>query len=187
LTDVARVSGALLVTLALTVAACGRGGEEGVATLGGSSDETSRSPEPSQDADEAFLEFAECMREHGIDMPDPATGEGGLTFEVGEADAEEFREAEAACRHLIEDVVEEGVDQIPPEEQERLQEQLLAFAQCMREQGIDFPDPTFGEGGFVEVGPGEGVDPTDPEFREAEQACRDLLPEFQPGGGSGGP
>ena len=35
MTDVTRVRGALLVTLALTVAACGREGDPGVATLGG--------------------------------------------------------------------------------------------------------------------------------------------------------
>ena len=53
---------------------------------------------------------------------------------------------------------------------------MLAFAQCMREHGVDIPDPQFGEGG------GAGLrlrssNPNDPKFREAEEACRDKLPE----------
>ena len=30
-----------------------------------------------RDAEEAGLKFAQCMREHGVDMPDPGVGRGG--------------------------------------------------------------------------------------------------------------
>jgi hypothetical protein len=52
------------------------------------------------------------------------------------------------------------------------QEQALAFAQCMRENGVpDFPDPD-AEGRFSE---GEH-DSDDPALRAAQEACRDLAP-----------
>jgi len=172
-----RMTGALLVSLALAGTACGGGDETGgVATLGGSEESPSPSPSPA-DPEEAFLDFAECLREHGIEVGDP--GEGGGVFEVGREDQEDFREAEEACRHLIEDVVQEGIDRIPPEERERILEQQLRFAECMREHGIDFPDPQVEDGGLIGFGPGEGMDPTDPEFQEAQEACQDLLPDFR--------
>jgi hypothetical protein len=51
--------------------------------------------------------------------------------------------------------------------------QALAFAQCMRENGVpDFPDPD-ADGRFRGVGhEAEG----DPKFRAAQEACRDLAP-----------
>jgi hypothetical protein len=51
-------------------------------------------------------------------------------------------------------------------------EQALAFAQCMRENGVpDFPDPD-PNGRFSE---GEH-DADDPALRAAQEACRDLAP-----------
>jgi hypothetical protein len=53
------------------------------------------------------------------------------------------------------------------------QGQALAFAQCMRRNGVpDFPDPD-ADGRFRGVGhEAEG----DPKFRAAQEACRDLAP-----------
>jgi hypothetical protein len=61
---------------------------------------------------------------------------------------------------------------------------MLAFAECMREHGIDFPDPQF-DGGAVMVG-GPGIDPEDPEFQAAQEACGELLPG-RPGSAADGP
>jgi len=62
-----------------------------------------------------------------------------------------------------------------PEQIQEMQDQALAFAECMREQGIDMPDPVFGEGGRVTQaigGPdGGGIDLSDEEFQEAQEAC----------------
>ena len=62
---------------------------------------------------------------------------------------------------------------------------LVDFARCMRKQGVDMPDPQFNRagGGFTfDIGP-NGVDPGDPDFREAEQACRKYSPELNPPAG----
>ena len=74
------------------------------------------------------------------------------------------------------------------------EEKLLAFTRCMREHGIDMPDPQ--SNGMVfneEEGSGPDFDPNSDEFQEAQEACGDLLPgKIQvngsgPGGGGAGP
>jgi hypothetical protein len=58
------------------------------------------------------------------------------------------------------------------------QQSPLAYAQCMRSQGVsNFPDPN-SQGQFDLAG--AGVDATSPQYQSANQACQSLLP-----GGSG--
>ena len=57
----------------------------------------------------------------------------------------------------------------------------LAYARCMRSHGVsDFPDPTAVSGGGVGFqingGPGSDLDPNNPTYRAAHQACQSLLP-----------
>jgi hypothetical protein len=59
--------------------------------------------------------------------------------------------------------------------------QFLAYTRCMRSHGVsDFPDPTSSPGGGVGIqingGPGSDLNPDDPTFKAAKQACRALLP-----------
>jgi hypothetical protein len=59
----------------------------------------------------------------------------------------------------------------------------LAFAGCMRANGLpDFPDPK-GGGGFL-FHTGGGADPSSPAFKTAQTKCKKFLP---PGPGSGAP
>jgi hypothetical protein len=52
----------------------------------------------------------------------------------------------------------------------------LAFARCMRAHGVhDFPDP----GSKVGAGAGGQLDPYDPAFEAAYQACQSVLPAGQ--------
>src|SRR5262245_14397427 len=85
----------------------------------GADPEASASPSAQTDPQEAFLAFAECMREHGIDMPDPeVSDEGGGKFSVGfnaggpggdgDPDMEKFQAANEACRPLLENAIGEG-------------------------------------------------------------------------------
>jgi hypothetical protein len=62
-----------MLALTLAVAACGGGGKaNGVASLSGANKPTATtSPGGSHDDRQAALDFARCMRQHGIDMPDP--------------------------------------------------------------------------------------------------------------------
>ncbi len=58
-------------------------------------------------------------------------------------------------------------------------EQQAAFAECMREQGIDFRDEV-GADGQVQMSPGSGVDTDGSAFQQALSTCQ---AEF---GGAGG-
>jgi hypothetical protein len=52
----------------------------------------------------------------------------------------------------------------------------LGYAQCMRDHGIsDFPDPQPG-GGLGGAVRGSDLDPNNPQFKAADEACKSLLP-----------
>jgi hypothetical protein len=138
------------------------------------------------DPEEAQLAFAECMREHGIDMPDPGQAEGGMMIQrdASDGDQEEFEAAMADCERFLDAVRSEIADD--PELQAEMQEQMLEFTECMRDHGIDMPDPQFGDDGDFTVqfggpddgGPSndasgsDGVSPADdPEFQDAAEEC----------------
>jgi hypothetical protein len=64
-----------------------------------------------------------------------------------------------------------------------MQEGLLAFAKCMRERGIEMPDPEFADGrGSVALPEG---DLNSPEFQEAQKACAKLMRLGTTGGEEG--
>lgn len=162
------LGGALLLALA----GCAPGQDEGIASAGGTS---SAEREAAQVSDEEQArEFAECMREHGIDLPDPRPdGNGGFDWGVGaagiELDDPAFREALAACRDELPGGGREFLDD------PQVQAQLREFAQCMRDNGMpDFPDPD-PEGGFG--GAFAEMDRDSPGFQQAMAACRDKLPD----------
>ena len=157
------------VTLTLSVvglAACGGGGSGS----DGAGDSASR--------EEAVLEFTECMRAHGVDMPDPQPGDESI--EVGDPNDPTTKKAEGACNSKLDKVAQD----VTPEVEEEFREGWLAFTECMREEGIDMADPRF-------LGPGKmllgiaGIDTTSPAFEAAKEACGDEAPE-QTGPGVGG-
>jgi hypothetical protein len=156
----------LLAAGALAVSACG----EDKATGSGSSQSKAR---------DAALKYAQCMREHGVNMPDPGTG-GRQVFRVGPGEdttPEEFEEAQQACKKYQEDIEPQEMSE---EEQEELRQAALENSRCMREHGIEnFPDPTFDESGSVElqIDKGSGINPESSEFKDAEKACESKLPE----------
>jgi hypothetical protein len=180
----------LLAILSLALAACGgaAAAPSGVVSLQSDQPDSSRTPEPSVDPEEAMLAFSRCMREQGVDIPDPGAGGGPVRVGGDEGiDPEKFQAANEACREHLEGVIGEEGPQLTPEQRDA----LLAFGRCMREHGIDMPDP--GEGGFVVPAGGdeEVPDLNDPTFRAAEEACRhlmaDLVPEPEGAGPGAGP
>ena len=176
--------GALLT--GATLAGCGHG----VAAT-----QTSSNSGGKQDA---MLKYSQCMRSHGIgDFPDPQTSAGGgstLRISGGAGsdlnpDNPTFQHAQNACKS---DLPNGG--QMSPQQQEKVQRQALAFAQCMRSHGVtDFPDPQIqSSGGGVAIrlgGPNAGgktgdLNPDDPTFQRAQQACQSQFGMTGPGGAS---
>jgi hypothetical protein len=161
--------------LAFALAACG-GSPDGdrVASLsgGGATGTTNGAAKTAaKDPQQAALDFAKCMREHGIDMPDPQVDEQGrVRVRVGgpggggRPDPKKLDEAQKACGHLMGGG--DGAGQIDPEERDA----MVAFARCMREHGIDMPDPT-GDGLVMRKDDDRGPDPSSEQFQAAEKAC----------------
>jgi hypothetical protein len=166
---------ALLTVPAL--AACGGGGDSGgVASLGGASgsDGDGTATTASEDPQDAALAYVKCMRKHGVDMPDPDTNGGiRLTVHPGDNPAK-VDKAQKACQPLL----AKAAPKLTAEQQTAMQDAALAFAKCMREHGVDMPDPTFGEGGIImqKRSKGDsGPDLDDPKFKAAQKACMPIV------------
>jgi hypothetical protein len=170
--------------IALALAACGGGGDsDGVASLTDTTGQTTTdgsqgSGGGESDQQEAALEFAQCMREHGVDFPDPVNGRFEFRSTPGD-NQQKVQEAQEACQHLLED----AMPPIDEEQQAELREATLEFAKCMREHGVDFPDPQFQEDGGVLQRLPEGTE-DDPQFEDAQKACQPILDAAQPDGPS---
>jgi hypothetical protein len=184
---VAVTVGLLAAALALALTACGGSDDsDGVASLTdttGQSDQGSGGGNGSgagaKDWEQATLEYAKCMREHGVDFPDPVNGRFELKQRAGEE--QKTKKAENACRPILDQA------EPPPIDEEQLanaKEAALEYAQCMREHGVDYPDPQFSdEGGMTQSLP-EGLQ-DDPDFQEAEKACQPILQAARSDGPSG--
>jgi hypothetical protein len=131
------------------------------------------------------------MREHGVDMPDPEVDDKGrVRVRIGAGgpgggtrpDPAKLEAAQKACGSLMGGG--DGPGQLDPAERDA----MVAFARCMREHGIDMPDPT-GDGLLMRRDGEQGPDPESEQFQEAEQACDHHLanlgrPDGEAGGGS---
>jgi hypothetical protein len=167
----------LLVVLALAVAACGGGGDKpsGVASLGGSATTTTSGSNAGggKDLSNDFrqaLAFARCMRQHGLpNMPDPQLMGDGIAqpFPRGAGPNDpKVKAAQQACRQHLPD----GGQVQRPSPQE--QQEALAFARCMRQHGINMPDPQItAEGVLLDEQLPRGVRKDDPRLKAAERAC----------------
>ena len=162
--------GVAVAALSFGLAACGGDEEEPASAASGQ-----QSDEPK--LRDAAVKFAQCMRENGVEkFPDPDPN-GGTRIAIGPEsgiDEDEFEAASKKCEQYQEDIR----PQLSEAEQAEFKEQALEHARCMREHGIDFPDPEFSEGGKVTQRLAKGrVDPNDADFKAAEK---------EGGGGIGG-
>ncbi len=197
---------AVALAAALLVSACGASAapSNGVARLDSPSanpSDASASPAASEDYYAKALAYSVCMRQHGVTkFPDPVTdGHGSYGFQIQagpgtgiDPNSTTFQSAQQACQSLMPP---------PPKGQGGQQDtqqfqEALAFSQCMRDHGVaDFPDPQRGPNGGVTMqikgGQGSDLDPNNPTFKAAQQACQSLLPGSNfgttTGGGASGP
>jgi hypothetical protein len=110
----------------------------------------------------------------------------------GEIDRAAMEAAMGACQEHLEGVaIGRGGGDFDLTE---LQDTMVDYAACMRDNGYDMPDPDFssfgpggGESGQGGGGPFGAIDFDDPDFMSAQQECEDLLSGFRgPGQGGGG-
>jgi hypothetical protein len=199
---------AVAATLLFVAGACGGGAEEAVAAApaievergagDGSSDDHASGADSSgaddQTDEDLALAFAQCMRDEGVDFEDPTVnGDGSIDLFAGnppEGSGEDrrfddaTRDAFAECGDIV-----QGASFLPGGgDQTELEDDLLEFAQCLRDQGLDVDDPDLG-GGFGARGEGgggpfgSGFDPSDPASAEAIDTCQDSLGALRPGRG----
>lgn len=155
---------------ALLLAGCGAKGDEAskVASITTPSTTGTANADNSsgKSDDDKMREFAKCMREHGVDMPDPKPGPDGgslgITLGGDAAEQGKMEAAQKACKQFLPN----GGEFKPPspEELDKMRQQ----AKCMREHGVDMPDPDPTGKGATRMG-SPGDDPA--KFEAAAKAC----------------
>ena len=152
--------------------ACTIGGEEsqGVVTI----DSTTATTVVDEEItfEEGVLNFAQCMREEGINFPAPTFDiDGNPQFDNLEIENEdEFETAFENCEDILRNALPEQFD-LDPEVEAALVDASLEFSQCMRDQGIDFPDPKPGEFGFFAFRDAD-IDFSSEDVQEAFEICQ---------------
>lgn len=153
------------VTVVLAIAACGS-----------SSSEHNRSSSPAGSP----IALSNCMRSHGVpNFPDPAMGAGGEGFPGGISQSVSggpttvggvtfsgpaFQSAVKTCKMF-------GGGSEPPGISESQKLGMIANARCLRQHGVDVPDPTFPASGGVQSSFGPGENPYSPAVEHAAKAC----------------
>ena len=143
---------ALLAAMCLVVAACSSAtadtpsptlpsiSEQSTEAEAAVGDETTTSTTAAIDPEEAMRKYATCMRENGIDMPDPGT-DGSIVIGGPDVDPTSLDAATAECDPILEDAF--GDFEMSPEMEAEQRDMELAFARCMRDNGVEeWPDPT---------------------------------------------
>lgn len=188
---------ALAGTIAVGLSACG--------SSGSSASSSSTAGTSASSGTSARVKYAECLRSHGVNVPDPtgnggfagggggASGGGGGTSTTGGGPGG-FRAllstptgqaAVKACASLRGKSFGAGGGN--PANQAKFAAAAVKFAECMRAHNIDIPDPSSSSGGafgiFRDL---RGSSETNsPAFKSAMTACSSDLP-FHRGGGPGG-
>ncbi|MEM9039957.1 MAG: hypothetical protein AAGD33_08675 [Actinomycetota bacterium] len=157
-----------------------------------STDEAAESATPvdaaAADASEEELafEFADCMRNEGVDWPDPVVDADGSIDLLGgtppaDLPVEDAQAAAEVCGSII-----AGASFLPNGGQgldTETRDNLLEFTQCLRDNGVDVDDPDFDAlGGGGQGSPLGDFDPNDPANADAIEACQSLF-AGAPGGG----
>jgi hypothetical protein len=179
--DRVRRAGLLAVALAVAgvlVAGCSGGpADPGVAGVSSATASPSQSATVSREAE--ALQYAACMRSHGVpDFPDPTVQNGSVGFSITAGDgvdqnSPQYQSARQACLSLRGGgTADSGSGNLAKE---------LKFAQCMRSHGVpDFPDPNK-NGGFSGT---STVNPSSPTFQNAQSTCMQLSGLGGPGSSS---
>ncbi|MEM7143040.1 MAG: hypothetical protein AAF548_18600 [Actinomycetota bacterium] len=212
--------------LALAATACGGDGDStttGVASLEDAAGADAVETDAELTADEAALEFSACMREQGLDFPDIGVdAEGNIdlrdAFQSAEINpqSEDFQTGMQVCGELLADAgFGGGGGRAALADNPELQDGLVSYSDCIREQGFDVGDlqlggPGTGAGaggdadgggappergqGAGQAGFGDrnerfaaqlGLDPEDPAVVEALDVCAPILDEAFAGLGGG--
>ena len=101
--------------------------------------------------EEITTNFTICMRDHGFNIPDPELNADGSinwaplkeSIDQDPKYAAKSKEAYEDCLPLLEGATFSKKES--PEDEIELQDNLLMYAKCLRDNGIDVPDPDFSD------------------------------------------
>jgi hypothetical protein len=150
-----------VLVLGLAAGCGGSSGDKGVPSANGGK------AKPSPSASYDGRKFAQCMRDHGVDMPDPdPNGGGGLRKLSRNTNPDTLSKALDACRSVAPQALQNPDDP-------KVQEAFRKFAKCMRDHGVDVPDPDPALGGLGF--PSGTFSTADPAFGKGFEACKSNL------------
>jgi hypothetical protein len=168
-----------VAALLATVAGCGGGSSEPeVADLPAQAETdasaTGTAPSGARDPQDILVDFTRCLREQGVDVPDPdfnaSPEEARKRLEEAGIDLDDPRVQKAfqTCQPLLLGILQS----LTPEQVQAFRDAIVDYARCMREHGVDLPDPDFSGGLNIF---GDAVDPTDPAFQAANEECSKIF------------
>jgi hypothetical protein len=140
------------------------------------------SPSPSALTEAQMAEigrqYSQCVRDHGVAaFPDLIVVDGGLGMPPDQGDTAKHsladnHEAQTACQTILDRVPANKGKNRTPTAQEL--QQMVRFAQCMRENGVaDWPDP--GPDGSFPLPSELRAEGKSPRVATAVEACHQLL------------
>ncbi|MCL9760229.1 hypothetical protein [Frankia sp. AiPa1] len=160
------MAGSLLFLLLLPVlmlVACSDSGGGGTGQAAAAAGAPSAGP-----TGDPLLAYAQCMRDNGVQVPDPKPSQPGSLYAGVDTSSVAFKTADKACAGLLSSVVQDREKQ-DPDQVDQKNAELLALAGCLRSHGINVPDPVPGQSG----GPfGKNLDRNDPTVSKALKACQ---------------
>jgi len=171
----------LLATIGLLAAAWGGSKDPGVAGGGRTTTTvahsgTSGSGSSGEASQSQQLQFAKCMRSHGVpNFPDPVPG-GGQLNAISAAgintQSPTYQAAEHACEKYT------PAANMTPAQSAAENTKGLEFSQCMRSHGVpNFPDPITGPTGGQAINlRGLDIDQDSPTYQAANRACQSIVP-----------
>ncbi|QXJ20561.1 hypothetical protein AGRA3207_001294 [Actinomadura graeca] len=112
------------------------------------------------------MRFAQCMRENGVDVPDPGSGDARALRLGKGGNRERLQGALKKCQPWL-----RAGGKMPDLKDPKVHDQYVRFAQCMREHGVDMKDPL--PDGTFQI-PSGGVAPG--KVKKAREACQGSLP-----------
>lgn len=170
---------AVLASVAVAVAGCGGSSSSSSsgstpAASGGNGSYASQTASSNK-----LAQFSQCMRAHG-EPSFPNAVNGQLTLKVTKGSALDpsspaFQSALRSCKSL-----EPAGFAGTGSQNTQQQNQILKFVSCMRKNGVpNMPDPQ--PNGTMLMTGGQ-INPNSPQFQNAMQTCRSLLPAGAVGG-----
>jgi hypothetical protein len=149
-------TGIVAVLLTAALAGCGGGSSGGA---GGATPHAASTNVADQE-----LGFTQCLRQHGVNIADPKPGEG-VKIQVNPQNEAVMTAAQKACEAFAPKGATSG-----PQASADLDRQVK-LTQCLRQHGVQVPDPKPGQPFTMRLGPGQNRQQT----QAAMQACQQKI------------